>query len=40
MDFYVYLHKKKTTGEVFYVGKGKSKTQKVGDWKNSLVKIR
>lgn len=22
MDFYVYLHKKKTTGEVFYVGKG------------------
>lgn len=23
MDFYVYLHRKKTTGEVFYVGKGK-----------------
>ena len=22
MDFYVYLHRKKTTGEVFYVGKG------------------
>lgn len=22
MDFYVYLHKKKTTGDVFYVGKG------------------
>ena len=22
MDYYVYLHKKKTTGEVFYVGKG------------------
>lgn len=22
MDFYVYVHKKKTTGEVFYVGKG------------------
>ena len=25
MDFYVYLHRKKTTGEVFYVGKGKGK---------------
>lgn len=25
MDFYVYLHKKKTTGEVFYVGKGSGK---------------
>ena len=23
MDFYVYIHKKKTTGEVFYVGKGR-----------------
>lgn len=23
MDFYVYIHKKKATGEVFYVGKGK-----------------
>lgn len=23
MDFYVYLHKKKTNGEVFYVGKGR-----------------
>jgi len=25
VGFYVYLHKKKTTGEVFYVGKGKKK---------------
>lgn len=25
MDFYVYLHKKKTTGEIFYVGKGNSR---------------
>ncbi len=25
MDFYVYLHRKKTTGEVFYVGKGKGR---------------
>ena len=25
MDFYVYLHKKATTGEVFYVGKGTGK---------------
>lgn len=24
MDFYVYIHKKKTDGEVFYVGKGKA----------------
>ena len=23
MDFYVYLHKKKTNGEVFYIGKGR-----------------
>ena len=23
MNFYVYLHRKKTTGEVFYIGKGK-----------------
>lgn len=23
--YYVYLHRKKTTGEVFYVGKGKNK---------------
>lgn len=25
MEFYVYIHRKKTTGEVFYVGKGKGK---------------
>lgn len=25
MDFYVYVHKKKTTGEVFYVGKGRGR---------------
>ncbi len=37
MDFYVYLHKKKTTGEVFYVGKGCrdrawTKTRRNEDW--------
>ena len=37
MDFYVYLHKKKTTGEVFYVGKGSrdrawTKTRRNEDW--------
>ena len=25
MDFYVYVHKKKSNGEVFYVGKGSGK---------------
>jgi len=25
LDFYVYIHKKKTNGEVFYVGKGRNK---------------
>ena len=37
MDFYVYLDEKKTTGEVFYVGKGCrdrawTKTRRNEDW--------
>jgi hypothetical protein len=43
MDFYVYLHKKKTTGEVFYVGKGTGKrayhkTKRSKFWKNIVDK--
>ena len=43
MDFYVYLHKKKTNGEVFYVGKGKNwratnKTQRNKFWKRVVKK--
>ena len=29
MNYYVYLHRKKVTGEVFYVGKGKGRRSKV-----------
>lgn len=43
MSFYVYIHKKKTTGEVFYVGKGKNwratnKTQRNKFWKRIVQK--
>ena len=43
MDFYVYVHKKKTTGEVFYVGKGTGKrayhkTKRSKFWKNIVEK--
>jgi len=43
MSFYVYVHKKKTTGEVFYVGKGKgsranSKTNRSNYWKSTVKK--
>lgn len=39
MDFYVYIHRKKTTKEVFYVGKGKGnrayvKSRRSTYWKN------
>lgn len=40
-DFYVYLHRKKTTGEVFYVGKGTNNRSRVRNNKskfwNSIV---
>lgn len=35
MDFYVYVHKKKTTGEVFYVGKGCGKRAWVESKRNA-----
>ena len=43
MSYYVYIHKKKTTGEVFYVGKGKNwratnKTQRNKFWKRVVRK--
>lgn len=43
MDFYVYLHRKKTTGEVFYVGKGTrwragNKVQRNIFWKRVVKK--
>lgn len=36
MSFYVYLHKKKTNGEVFYVGKGSSDRAWVRSGRNKL----
>ena len=38
MDFYVYVHKKKTNGEVFYVGKGSGKRAWSAFGRNSLWK--
>ena len=43
MDFYVYLHHKKDTNEVFYIGKGKEKRAYVKNrrnpyWKNIVNK--
>lgn len=43
MSYYVYIHKKKTTGEVFYIGKGKNwratnKTQRNKFWKRVVQK--
>jgi len=43
MDFYVYIHRKKTTKEVFYVGKGKGnrayqKSRRNKFWKNIVEK--
>ena len=38
MDYYVYLHKKKTTGEVFYVGKGSGKRAWSAFGRNSFWK--
>lgn len=38
MDYYVYLHKKKTTGEVFYVGKGSGKRAWSLEGRNPLWK--
>jgi len=41
-DFYVYVHRKATTGEVFYVGKGKGRrayiTSARSDWWHRTVK--
>jgi hypothetical protein len=42
-SYYVYLHKKASTGEVFYVGKGKggrawSRASRSGHWKNTVQK--
>lgn len=36
MDFYVYVHKKKTNGEVFYVGKGSGKRAWSSSGRNEL----
>jgi hypothetical protein len=43
MDFYVYIHRKKTTKEVFYVGKGKfnrayEKTSRNKFWRSIVLK--
>ena len=38
MDFYVYVHKKKTNGEVFYVGKGSGKRAWSAFGRNSMWK--
>lgn len=41
-NFYIYLHKKADTGEIFYIGKGKGirayrKGKKRSDWWNKIV---
>ena len=38
MDFYVYVHKKKSSGEVFYVGKGSGKRAWSSFGRNELWK--
>lgn len=43
MDYYIYAHRKKTTGEIFYIGKGKKgraheKTNRNKYWKHTEAK--